>query len=104
MPKVALIKKNRCAFDRIEEFVVPLLHKPISSDSDSAEISKLDTDLNAYIWSQLEPFVTFIDVDLGSGSGSGSDIHTKSSESSESSGLSVMDTICRNICGCFPDR
>lgn len=83
MVKLILIKKNRCTFDRITDFVVPLLHKPIFSDS--ILIDKLELALNDYIWSELEPHVTFIDIDIESGS-------------------DIMDIICRNLCACFSDK
>ena len=84
MVKIALIRKNRCNFDRIGEFVVPLLHKPIHSTPDES-FNKLNDALNDYIWSQLEPAITFIDLDI-------------------TLGVEMMEIICENIREDFPDK
>jgi hypothetical protein len=59
MPQIALIKKNRCQFDRLEEFAVPLLY---TSHSEKNRL-ELKTKLNDYLWSVIEPYIQFINID-----------------------------------------
>jgi len=76
MIKIARVEKNKCNFSRMDEFVPPLLHKSHLS----ADFDKLNDLLNDYIWSELKPYVTFIDVDIND----------------------PMTTICTEITKCFP--
>lgn len=78
MIKIALVKKNRCSFDRMDEFVPPLLYKQHSVE----DSIKLKNALDDYIWSVLEQYVTFIDVDISD----------------------MMDVICEKITKDFPDK
>lgn len=55
---VAIIKKNSCQFDQIRTFLEPLLYR-----EDSKENRKILKDkLNDYLWSVIEPYVTFMEV------------------------------------------
>ena len=59
MIRIAVVTKNQIVFDRIEEFAAPLLYKPY----DKTLFTGLNVALNTYIWSVLEPYVTFVDID-----------------------------------------
>lgn len=58
MKTIAVIEKNQCRFDQIEEFVMPLLYKKL----DDATRSTIKKSLDDYLWSVIEPFVKFIDI------------------------------------------
>lgn len=79
MKIVAVIEKNRCYFDKIEEFAAPLLYTDHTDDVRK----KLKTELNDYIWSVMEPFITFIKIEDDD---------------------DFMSIVCENITKCFPDR
>jgi hypothetical protein len=78
MKTIAVIEKNKCSFDRMEEFASPLLYKVLSDE----ERKELKTKLNDYIWSVIEPYVKFIEVN-------------------EEDFLTV---VCKEVTSCFPDR
>uniref|UniRef100_A0A6C0LS53 MYND-type domain-containing protein n=1 Tax=viral metagenome TaxID=1070528 RepID=A0A6C0LS53_9ZZZZ len=59
MKIIAVIKKNKCIFDKMEEFCSPLLYREISEQ----ERTILKKKLNDYIWSIIEPYITFINVE-----------------------------------------
>ena len=69
MKTIAIIEKNSCRFDRLEEFVGPLLYRKL----DINVIKELKVALNNYLWSVIEPYVTFIDVDLNLNSNDGNE-------------------------------
>jgi hypothetical protein len=58
MVVVALIKKNRCNFDDIEQYAEPLLYRLL----DQSVRTTLKARLNEYLWSVVEPFIEFIDI------------------------------------------
>lgn len=59
MKSIALIEKNRCNFDDIEKYALPLLYRNLSV----IESRKIKADLNEYLWNQLTPYIKFIDID-----------------------------------------
>lgn len=59
MKTIAIIEKNRCQFDNLEEFAIPLLYR----DLDPATRFKIKTDIDNYLWAVIEPYVKFIDYD-----------------------------------------
>lgn len=80
MKTVAIIEKNRCQFDRMEEFVVPLLYKQL----DTNDKKMLKKNLNDYIWSVISPYVKFVNVST--------DTNT------------FIEDVCQNMTECFPDH
>ena len=74
---IAVIKKNRCEFDKMEEYASPLLYR-INADQDK---KKLKNQLYDYIWSVIEPYIEFVTVDDD-----------------------FLTTICQNMIKCFPDK
>lgn len=85
MIKIAVIKKNQCKFDRLEEFIAPLLYRKIDRD----ERHLLKQKLNNYLWSIIEPYVSFIDIDCSDGS----DFNQK-----------FLETVCCQMAECFEGR
>ena len=79
MKTIALIEKNTCYFDRMEEFAVPLLYKV----HEPAERKILKQKLNNYIWSVIESYVTFINIEKED---------------------DFFTVVCENITKCFPDK
>jgi hypothetical protein len=59
MVRIAVISKNRCSFERMEEFALPLLYK----DHTLEERKQIKNNINNYIWSVVEPYVKFIDIE-----------------------------------------
>ena len=59
MKTIALIQKNQCTFHKMEDFVLPLLYKNLTVD----ERKMLKNKINEYIWSIIEPYITFIQID-----------------------------------------
>jgi len=57
MPIIAIITKNKCVFE-MEEYVAPLLYKIHTRE----EKILLKNKLNDYIWSIIEKYITFVDV------------------------------------------
>jgi MYND finger len=84
MKTIALVKKNKCNFDRMEEFVVPLLYKEHTVE----ERTELKKSINDYIWSVIEPYITFIDVDM------------EVPDANEN----FMTVVCTNLVEGFPDK
>lgn len=78
MKTVAVLEKNKCNFDRMEEYAAPLLYT-LHSDEERIRIKN---SINDYIWSVIEPYVKFIDVD-------------------EEEFLTV---VCENVTKCFPEK
>jgi hypothetical protein len=76
MIKIAVIKKNRCEFPQFDELVPPLLCLPNSDKN----FEQLNQTIDDYIWSVLEPHVTFVSVDKDD----------------------MMTSICENLTNCFP--
>lgn len=58
---IAEINKNRCEFDEIEKYLVPMLYKPYDDD----ENNSLKLALESYIWSVIEPYVSFNEIETG---------------------------------------
>lgn len=54
--KVILIKKNKCNFDKLGDYANELLYH-------SGEFKNIKTNINNYIWSVIEPYIEFINVD-----------------------------------------
>lgn len=79
MKTIAIVQKNRCSFDRIEEFASPLLYCEHSKEQRTI----LKEKLNDYLWSVVEPYVTFIDV---------------------ADDQDLLGIICNKVTECFPDR
>lgn len=61
MIKIALIEKNRCSFDELEKYVSPLLYAFHSEDYRHG----LKKELDDYLWSVIEPYVRFIELNEG---------------------------------------
>jgi len=79
MRTIAVIKKNKCSFGKMEELAMPLLYKQHIPE----EKSRLMKNINDYIWSVIEPYVTFINI------GTDDDF---------------MTVICQNLITSFPDK
>jgi hypothetical protein len=58
MPTIAIITKNKCVFE-MEEFISPLLYRVTTKE----ERTTLKNKLNDYIWSVIEKYITFVNVD-----------------------------------------
>lgn len=58
MKTIALVTKNKCYFDKMEEFAMPLLYKEHSDE----ERKLLNQKINDYIWAIIEPYIKFIEV------------------------------------------
>ncbi|AYV85130.1 MAG: hypothetical protein Satyrvirus4_27 [Satyrvirus sp.] len=82
MRQIAIIEKNRCNFDRMEEFALPLLYTEYDEHNEEERI-RTKNSINDYIWSVIEPYIKFVDV------GSGDDL---------------MTIVCENLANKFPDR
>ena len=77
MKKIALIEKNKCNFEKIENYVGNILYI-----ENTEEIKLKKESINEYIWSIIEPYIRFI----------------------ETSDEDFMTIVCENIIKCFPDR
>lgn len=58
--RVAIIAKNACTFDKMEELAMPLLYTPHTT----SESKRLKQIINDYIWSVIGPYVTFVELEL----------------------------------------
>lgn len=58
MATFALIKPNKCTFDDLDKCVTPLLY----IEDTNHDRKTLKKSLNEYIWSQIEPFIEFVNV------------------------------------------
>lgn len=58
MKSIALIEKNRCSFDDIEKYALPLLYQNLSN----IDRKKIKIELNKYLWHQMAPYVKFIEI------------------------------------------
>jgi len=58
MPTIAIITKNKCNFDRMEEFAFPLLYREHNKNTRRA----LKEKLNDYIWSVMAPYISFVTI------------------------------------------
>lgn len=56
---IAVIDNNKCNFEKMTEFALPLLYKPHTSE----ESKRLKNLLNDYLWSEISKFITFIDIE-----------------------------------------
>ena len=81
MKTIAIVDKNQCNFDRLDQLVPPLLYVN-HTDEDRR---RLKADINNYIWSVIEPHVKFVQVD------------TQDHEQ-------FLSVICQNLTGSFPGR
>lgn len=79
MKTIAVIEKNKCYFDQMEEFALPLLYREHTIE----ERKILKEKLNDYIWSVIKPYITFIEI-------------TKDQD--------LMTVICENLIKCFPEK
>lgn len=59
MITIAIIEKNQCKFDKIEEVVMPLLYKEHSDE----ERKMIKEKINEYIWSVIKSYIQFVEVD-----------------------------------------
>lgn len=57
--KIAVIKKNKCVFPEIEKYAKPLLYRILSDQERKMHKKKL----NEYMWSVMEDYVEFIEVE-----------------------------------------
>ena len=55
---IAVIRKNRCSFDNLEQYLRPLLYVKLDPQTKLELRKKLDD----YIWDTISPFIEFIDV------------------------------------------
>lgn len=55
----ALIKKNRCIFEKMEELALPLLYTEHTEETRK----KIKQSINDYIWSIIGPYIEFIQVE-----------------------------------------
>lgn len=82
MKTIAVVEKNSCQFDRLEEFAGPLLYKELDKEIKT----KLKADLNNYLWSVVEPYITFVDIDA------------------DAIDEDFLEIVCQNMTKNFPDR
>ncbi|XWV24880.1 hypothetical protein QJ856_gp0903 [Tupanvirus deep ocean] len=78
MITVAVIEKNNCTFDKMEEYASCLLY----AEHTDEERKKIKENINNYIWSVIGPYVKFVDVDEGD----------------------FLGTVCDHLTSCFPGR
>ena len=78
MKTIAIIEKNKCNFDRMEEYASRLLY---AEHEDTVRI-KIKSAINDYIWSVVEPHVKFVQV----------------------SENDFLGYICDELTRCFPNR
>jgi hypothetical protein len=78
MITIAVVEKNKCNFDRIEEFVAPLLYV----DHENLDRKKIKEKIDSYIWSVMEPYVKFIEINSDD----------------------LLYDCCNNLTQCFPGR
>lgn len=78
MKTIALIEKNRCYFEKMEDFIPQLLYTEI----DTNEKNRIKSKINDYIWSLVEPYIKFIEV----------------------TDEDFLITVCNNLSKCFPDK
>lgn len=78
MKTIAIVEKNRCNFDKIEEYASTLLYV----EHNIEERKKIKKNINNYIWSVIEPYVKFEEVN-------DEDFITR---------------ICENANNCFPNK
>lgn len=81
MVTIAVINKNRCTFDDMEKYAAPLLYRELTRE----EKSQIMTKLNDYIWSVIEPYITFVQIET-----------TEQDE--------IMTKICSGVKECFPEK
>lgn len=79
MVTIAIIKKNRCHFEQMEKYALPLLYKNLPEE----ERFRLKSEINEYIWSEIGPYVKFIDLD-------------KTDD--------FITSVCSNLTSVFPDK
>lgn len=58
MKTIVVIKNNSCNFDKMEDYALPLLYQPHTK----SQRLILKQALNNYIWSVIEPYVSFVQV------------------------------------------
>ena len=78
MKTIAIISKNNCQFDQMEKYCVHLLYHELSA----VDIGRLKHKLNTYIWSVIEPYVKFIEINA----------------------TDFLTDLCQNLTACFPNR
>lgn len=61
MIKIAIIEKNKCYFDKMQMVVPDLLY----NNKSEIERQIIKNNINDYIWSVMEPFVNFMEIDKG---------------------------------------
>lgn len=74
---IAIIEKNKCQFDDLEQFAMPLLYK-LHTDNERFAIKER---LNNYLWSVISPYVKFEEVDE----------------------MDLAENICTHVATDFPD-
>lgn len=78
MITIAVIEKNRCSFDNIENFIPKLLYRELTSQ----EKIQLRISLDDYIWNIISPFIKLINVNIDD----------------------VLDIVCQQISQSYPDK
>lgn len=78
MITVAVVNKNRCNFEQLEEHASCLLYTEYSNE----ERKSIKQKINDYLWSEIEPFITFVDVPKDD----------------------FIGCICDNLISCFPEK
>lgn len=75
---IAVIRKNSCYFNDMQKYVLPLLYTEKSKE----EREEIKKQINSYIWSVIEPYVTFIQVRV----------------------CDLIETVCQYLTMDFPDK
>lgn len=78
MKTIALVEKNKCNFEKMGEYASALLYTEHTEEMKK----KIKNEINNYIWSVIEPYIKFIDVDEND----------------------FLTAVCENIIKCFPDK
>lgn len=82
MVVIAEIMKNRCEFDEIEKYVGPILYKPYDKNENTQQKDLIEN----YIWSVMEPYISFTTIDF------------------EKQPESIFKQVCENLSSDFPNR
>lgn len=78
MLTIAVIKKNQCVFDKIENVAAELLYR----NHDKVERTRIKKNINDYIWSVIEPYIEFCEIEPEY----------------------FAEELVKNITKCFPDK
>lgn len=78
MITIAVIEKNKCNFDQLGDYASDLLYR----QHDDGVRRQLKANIDNYIWSIIEPYVKFIEIDQSD----------------------FLGHVCENLTKCFPDK